>query len=190
MRDVEMSMAIKKMPPALRHGGYSATGILPGESPAEFAKLHHELIAEWAPTGALEDDVIAAMALALWRKRNLATLRAAKLAQERMAQIHSAMVPGVGEDPSSDQANQVERTVLERCRAAQERARLELGERYALVELGEVATIDHLVTELQVMERLDGIIDRCLKRLLVVRGVKSISNRSDKPISGPQEVYN
>lgn len=72
------------------------------------------------------------MACALWRKRNLPTLRIAKLAQERMAQIHSAIASGVAEDPASDQSNQVERTFIEKCRAAEEQARQELGELYAL----------------------------------------------------------
>jgi hypothetical protein len=90
-----MSLVIKKMPPALKHGGYSVMSVLPGESAAEFAKLHRELVAEWTPNGALEGETVAAMARALWRKKNLQTLRIAKLAQERVAQIHSAMVPGV-----------------------------------------------------------------------------------------------
>ena len=40
--------------------------------------------------------------------------------------------------------------------------------------MGEEATIDHLMQELQVQERLDAVIDRCIKRLLMVRGVKSM----------------
>jgi hypothetical protein len=150
-----MSLVIKKMPPALRHGGYSVMSLLPGESAAEFAKLHRELVAEWTPNGALEGETVATMARALWRKKNLQTLRIAKLAQERMARIHGAMVPGVGEDPASDQANQLERTFIQKCRAAEAQARQELGELYALVEMGEEATIDHLMQELQVQERLE-----------------------------------
>jgi hypothetical protein len=170
-----MSLVIKTMPPALKHGGYSATSVLPGESAAEFAKLHRELVAEWIPNGALEDDIVATMARALWRKNNLQTLRIAKLAQERMAQIHNTMVPDIGEDPPSDQSDQFERTFIEKCRTAEKQARKELGELYALVEMGDKATIDHLMQELQVQERLDAVIDRCIKRLLMVRGLKSMS---------------
>jgi hypothetical protein len=39
----------------------SATRILPGESAAEFEKLHRELTAEFSPNGALEDEIVAAM---------------------------------------------------------------------------------------------------------------------------------
>ena len=50
---------VKRIPPALKHGAYSATTLLPGEDPAEFEKLHQELIAELKPSGALEDDAVA-----------------------------------------------------------------------------------------------------------------------------------
>jgi hypothetical protein len=35
-----MAVRVKKIHPALKHGGYSATGLLPGEDPAAFEKLH------------------------------------------------------------------------------------------------------------------------------------------------------
>jgi len=54
----------------------------------------------------------------------------------------------------------------------------ELGEAYKLVEIGETASFDQLVTELKVMEYLDSLIDRLLKRLLYLRGLKSISPAS------------
>jgi len=169
-----MSPVIKAMPPALKHGAYSTTSVLPGESAAEFAKMHRELVTEWAPNGALEGDIVATLARALWRKN--------KLAQDRMAQIHNAMVPCIGEDAPSDQSK-FERTFIEKCRAAEQQARKELGEQYALVEMGEEATIDHLMQELQVQERLDAVVDRCIKRLLMVRGLKSMSiGRASAPL--------
>jgi hypothetical protein len=137
-----MGSLTKTVPPALKHGAYSTTSVLPGESAAEFAKMHRELVAELVPNGALEGDIIAAMARGLWRKSNLETLRIAKLAQDRAAQIHSAMVPCMGEDPPSDQS-MFERTFIEKCRAAEQQMREELGEQYALVEMAEEATIDH-----------------------------------------------
>jgi hypothetical protein len=41
--------------------------------------------------------------------------------------------------------------------------------------VGEEATLDHLMKQLEVQDRLDAAIDRCIKRLLLVRGVKSMS---------------
>lgn len=170
-----MTPFIKKRPPALKHGGYSTMGVLPGESAADFAKLHRQLVAEWTPSGALEDETVVTMARALWRKRNLPTLRLAKFSQQWTAQIYSAMVPAIGEDTRPAVESHVERTFDEKCQAAEQQARQELGELYELVEMGEAATMEALMQDLQVQERLDAVVDRCIKRLLMVRGLKSMS---------------
>jgi hypothetical protein len=88
-----MSIRIKKIHSALKHGGYAATALLPGENPAAFEKLHHDLIAELAPTGALEDDIVATLARLVWRKQNLATFRIAEVARERYSAIKSEKLP-------------------------------------------------------------------------------------------------
>ena len=72
-----MHTRIGRRHPAHQHGAYSATAVLPGESRAEFEKLHRDLVAEFSPSGALEDDVVMNIARIVWRKRNLATLRIA-----------------------------------------------------------------------------------------------------------------
>ena len=60
--------------------------------------------------------------------------------------------------------------------AAEEKAvRMELGPASELVDMGEVATTDYLLNELSITDRLDASIDRYLKRLLMVRGVKSMT---------------
>ena len=66
-----MPVRVKKHHPALKHGGYAATGILPGESQADFDKLHRDLIAELGPNGALENDIVETTTRYLWRKQNL-----------------------------------------------------------------------------------------------------------------------
>ena len=86
-----MSNQIKKFHPALKHGAFSATAILPGEDPAAFRDLHQKLIVELTPIGALEDDIVATIARLLWRKKNLATLRIAELALDVEPQ---QVVPG------------------------------------------------------------------------------------------------
>jgi hypothetical protein len=155
---------------------YSATSVLPGESAAAFAKLHQDLIAEFTPDGAFEDETVAVMAHLLWRKKNLATFRLAELAQQRMTEIRAAMVPAMGLPRSDGSVESVEfeTTLIEQWQAAESQARNELGELYGLVEIGEAATLDGLLRALQVEERLDALIDRCIKRLLLVRGLKSI----------------
>ena len=37
-----MSRQVKKFHPALKHGAFSATAVLPGEDPAEFKELHQK----------------------------------------------------------------------------------------------------------------------------------------------------
>jgi hypothetical protein len=88
-----MSVRFKKIHPALKHAGYSATALLPGEDRAAFEKLHRALIAEFTPLGALEEDIVADLARLLWRKQNLATFRIAQLADARRGQIKDETVP-------------------------------------------------------------------------------------------------
>ena len=76
-----MRTRINRIPPALKTSAFSATAILPGESRAAFEKLHRDLIAEYAPSGVLEDDIVAHMARLVWRKQNLWTLRIAEHGQ-------------------------------------------------------------------------------------------------------------
>ncbi|MGB7277726.1 MAG: hypothetical protein WBD15_08260 [Pseudolabrys sp.] len=144
-----------RIPPALKHGAYSATAILPGESQAEFEKLHRDTIAEWTPSGVLENDIVMTITRLLWRKQNLDTLRIEE--EKRQARISE-----------------------------------KFGDDYKLVELGEATTFDGLRKELDIIERLDSAITRCLKQLLLVRGVKSISaapsSASSKRISGPPKA--
>ena len=52
-----MERRVKKPWPALKHGAYSATAILPGEDPDEFKKLHDGLITELVPSGVLEEGI-------------------------------------------------------------------------------------------------------------------------------------
>jgi hypothetical protein len=54
--------------------------------------------------------------------------------------------------------------------------------------MGEAATIEGLVKELEVHDRLDAMIDRCIKRLLMARGLKSMSI-SSHPVSGEPYPY-
>jgi hypothetical protein len=71
-------------------------------------------------------------------------------------------------------------------RAAEDQARKELGGTYKLAEIDEAATIDRLMKALEVQDRLDAMIDKCLKRLLFLRGLKSTSRPSSS--SPPQRL--
>jgi hypothetical protein len=65
--------------------------------------------------------------------------------------------------------------------ANEDELKMEYGASWELVEMGPVSTIDYAMKESIIIDRLDGMIDRCLKRLLLVRGLKSIA--SSEPAS-------
>ncbi len=195
-----MPVQVKKHHPALKHAGYSTMGILPGENPAEFEKLHRDLVAELGPDGVLENDIVATMARLVWRKKNLETFRIAELARGRHAQIMSERVPQdkivypkmppMMFDPVIEEVDPAARAAA--LRAAEDQARKELGDAYGLVKISGIASVDQLMKDLEVQDRLDAMIDRCLKRLLFLRGLKSISSASTSTsrerLSGPSKA--
>ena len=167
----EGSVQVKKFRAALKHGAFSATAILPGEDPAAFKQLHEKVIAELVPDGALEDDIILTITRRLWRKEHLGTLRKAEHALELESQIRA-------QKSRLDELFEMERYSAEGreviMQAAEDQARKDLGASYELVEIGETATMDRLLQDLAVEERLDAMIDKDLKRLLFLRGLKSL----------------
>ena len=88
-----MTVRVKKNHPALKHGGFSVTALLPGEDPAAFEKLYQDLIAELQPDGPSENETVATIARLMWRKQNLETFRIAEAARKRYSAIRSAKVP-------------------------------------------------------------------------------------------------
>jgi len=190
-----MHTRIDRRHPAVKHGAYSATAVLPGESQAEFDKLHRGLVAELVPSGALEEDIVMTIARLVWRKQNLTTLRIAERAQSRRITIVNEKIrdnePSYWiNDENGEPVNtrEEERQVQ---RAGESEAQEELGEIYEFVEIGEAATFDGLTSELQIQERLDAAIAKCLKQLLMVRGVKSITaapSESPKRVTGPSKA--
>src|SRR2546430_11819813 len=96
-----MLTRLNKVHPALKHAGYSAITLLPGEDAAAFEKLHRALIAEFTPNGALEEDIVADIARLTWRKQNLATFRIAERAKARHQTIIYEKVPYDGPPPIS-----------------------------------------------------------------------------------------
>ena len=131
----------------------------------------------------------------VWRKKNLATFRLAASARARnseiLAQAEPRFIPPTF--PMLGQFEPDERTPEELSAAreeAKEQAREELGETLQLVEMGNDATVERFFEELSVVDRIDSMIDRCIKRLLMVRGVKSmsVSPRRKPSLSGKRRA--
>ncbi len=170
-----MVLQIKKGHPALKHGGYAAMSILPGESAADFEKLHKDLIEEHRPDGATEIHNVAFLAQLLWRRQNLETIRIAEIARRRYTELMETVPdPYTPELMELRKVDPVEREAA--MRAAEDQARKELGSAYKLARID--ATVERLMDDLAVLERLNASIDKCLRQLLLVRGLKSISAAS------------
>jgi hypothetical protein len=165
----------KKIHPALKHGAYSAIGLLPGEDETAFAKLHEDLKAELQPIGGLEDDIVATISSLVWRKQNLHTLARAPSARYRFeALVTKKVEEKMFRNFDFRSKGQPNREEFEANRqAAEAEAREELGEDYAFVEMEHVVD---LVKCAEAFDRLDALIDRNLKRLMVLKGLKSLQS--------------
>jgi hypothetical protein len=58
-------------PSALKHGAFSSSAFFPWENRAEFEALHLELIDEWDPNGAFEEEAVFTIASCMWKKRRI-----------------------------------------------------------------------------------------------------------------------
>ena len=57
---------------ALKHGVFAeGIALFPWEDRLEFVRLHDDLIMEWMPDGATEDDAVFSIAKGIWRKRRM-----------------------------------------------------------------------------------------------------------------------
>ena len=65
-----MPTRVKGVFSTLKHGGYSAKTILPGESLAKFKRLERDVIDDLRPDGAFEQDTVMRIVQLLWRRQN------------------------------------------------------------------------------------------------------------------------
>jgi hypothetical protein len=195
-----MTVRVKKNHPALKHGGFSVTALLPGEDPAAFEKLYQDLIAELQPDGPSENETIGTIARLMWRKQNLETFRIAEAARKRYSAIRSAKVPSTTPpyvdfpllSVSPDWIPPDPAEVKAAMAAAEAQARKELGPRYIFVEMGEEVTISKMFEDLEVEERLDAMIHKQFKQLLFLKGLKSLPSMTPSTrlpgIEGPKKA--
>jgi hypothetical protein len=154
----------KKLPPALKHGAFAATTILPGKSETEIQKIarKHNRRAQSGRCSRTRNRLFPGSPHLA--KRALGDFLESEHAQARFTNIQMSL-----------QDTGVTDLFEESRPAADKRARQELGEAYDLVEIGEGVTLDGLARQLAILERLDRSIEADYKRLLLLRGVKSLS---------------
>jgi hypothetical protein len=156
--------ANKRIPPALKHGAYSNLGLLPGEDPEEFEKFLNGLRAEWNIRGPSEEAQICHIASLEWRRSRMRIYRLAEIAKRKYWAIHPD--PSKPEKPKGHDG--IEYIVTrDRLHRAKEQTRHELGEAFALVELGDVISYDELIRELEVVERLNRMLERAYRDLMI-----------------------
>jgi hypothetical protein len=177
--------ASKRPHHALKHGGYSALRLLPGEDDAEFKKLRTEIGADLQLAGALEQDIGDTIAKLAWRKRNMGIFAIAERARRRRRQIiedtfrqRNIDVDGKLEAPLyQGEAEDIEaRKEAEKEAAAV--ARTQIGQQLYEWIVSEAATVDGLFKDVEIEERLNAAIGKCLKQLMILRGVKSLTESS------------
>jgi hypothetical protein len=176
-----------RIPPALRHGCYSGLTLLPTEDRVLFDKLHRDLVAEYQPAGRSEEIIVGQLAHLMWRRENLPTYLLSEHAKKRYSAIYSSCSPPSTAVllPLQEEETRPPEEVAAIRKEADERAKRELGPALELLEF-DAATTDHLLRELALVDRLDGTINRCLKQLLFVRGVKSMSLSTSAEPSQPR----
>jgi hypothetical protein len=193
-----MGVKTKKVFPALKHGGYSTLGLLPGEDPAAFEELRRDMIAELCPNGPLEEDIVGDMVRFTWRKNNLKTFRVAEAIRKRYSEIRSKMIPSTVPpyDSFPDWTPPDPAQVKAATEAAEAQARKELGEYCKLIEMGDLATPARLLADLAIEERLDARIAKLFNRLAMLKTYKSVlsakspSSTELPRISGPKKSPN
>lgn len=186
-----------KLPSALKHAAFSETAVLPGESQAEYDKLRQQVFDDLTPQGPLEEDIVGEVARLLWRKRNLDTYRIAEAARARHREIereHLAAVPelpsyiGHGHHEITDEMVEERAAAIQQAKeAARLATRKELGSAFVFVEQ-DIGDYARLAAELNVEDRLQSAIDRCMKRLLHVKGYKSLIASPPIPTSNLKQI--
>jgi hypothetical protein len=177
-------MRYKKVSPALKHGAYSEAVLLPGEDPSEFEELHRGLVEELTPHGRLEEETIAALARLVWRRQNLQMFEIGQLSHLIATALEKAAAKEPGERDSLDDDEIIsEFNELAEANQRYDKAQGTRKEKAGseLFEISKTATLKRLMKELDVEERLDAMIDKLIKRLLFLRGLKSITSSAATP---------
>jgi hypothetical protein len=71
MNQLKLSKTPRRRANALKHGAFSSVTIFPWEDKAEYEALLRELIDEWQPSGAFEEEAVCTIARCMWRKRRI-----------------------------------------------------------------------------------------------------------------------
>jgi hypothetical protein len=71
MNQLKLTKTSRRRPNALKHGAFSSVTIFPWEDKAEYEALLRELVDEWQPSGAFEEEAVCTIARCMWKKRRI-----------------------------------------------------------------------------------------------------------------------
>src|SRR6516162_11663654 len=120
----------KHVPPAFKHGIYSAIGLLPTEDPAEFEKFKLEIFDDYMPVGRSQKIIVEEIAGLQWRLQHLSTYGVAVRVRERHSAIYSKLgspqwfPPLVGFEPEPESRSPEELAALRKSVEKQVRTEL------------------------------------------------------------------
>lgn len=176
---------------ALKHGAYSGLTLLPGENRLEFERFRRELFAR--PQGILEEEIVADIARLAWRKRNLGNYELTQLTSIVANLLATTRDIAKSKADEEDIINEVDQYKIMSSNTEEKQCTDKLIERKKYMkelDLRKMATLEGLLKELDVDERLGAMIDKCLKRLLFVRGIKSVGHSNELPLPRPARISN
>jgi hypothetical protein len=175
-----MHIPATRVPPALKHGAYSKAALLPGDDPAAFEDLHRGLIAEFTPHGRMEEETVATLAHLMWRRQNLAKFGIG------LSHLEEGLGAAAQESQQHDNSKEGDKPIsaIEKLYRAGEQLHKTAEENRK--GAAAVEFLDLTMKKLEVEDRLDAMIDRLIKRLLFVRGLKSIT--SSAPTVSPSSA--
>ena len=162
---------------AWKHGGYSNLGVLPGEDPREFERLHQSLIDEWEPSGPTEHDAVLSIAKCLWRKSRLTVYAQAEVRKHLAVDFNDPLQAAWDAyDEQSRKAAQLPLSdELKRALKLESKDRAKQQIKQQLAEFDEQqVTPESLVKEIELEGRLDARIDRLVKRLFQLKAGKQM----------------
>jgi hypothetical protein len=169
-------------PNALKHGAYSELVILPGEDPAAFETLKRSLFDEYKPSGPSEESTMTSIAKAMWQLQRLGLYEHVQYLRARgnrqsfangknpLAEVIKKFKVARGLSDPNDSSSDAP-IVPEQ---PKEKSNDEL-----LLELGNLATLDHLNKELEVEMKLMVKLDRLFKRFFQIRAMKPLIGLGD-----------
>jgi hypothetical protein len=203
---------------AWKHGGYSNLGVLPGEDAREFERLHQSLVDEYMPSGPTESDLVMSLAKYMWRKSRLTIYAQAAEARKFWGDTFAgspmeSQVALMKRAALETAAFQKQLPLIEEYKKARRETlpqTVELNEQliaYAnldkkslselivsakiepeLARLGDQITVETLIEEIEVDERLDKRIERLSKRLVQLKAEKQFLGLGPRGQNGAPEV--